>query len=273
MLLNFALGLALSALMGLGGYYKAALSKSGVVGAIIIGTTIFALGGWTWGALLIAFFVSSSFLSSFKKKDKAFVTKAFDKGSQRDLGQALANGGPGALMALLSVVWPAGWWWYAFLGAIGTVNADTWATELGILSRQTPRLLTNGKKVPAGTSGGVTVVGTLAALGGGLFIGLVAWGLGGVWLNGEALPAAGRPVVLIAGLGGLAGALFDSLLGATLQSMYRCDMCGQETERTACCAKPTRHLRGLPWLNNDWVNFSSAIMGALAALGVGWLLT
>jgi uncharacterized protein (TIGR00297 family) len=274
MLMNLALGLVLSSLMGVGGYYKAALSKSGVLGAIIVGTAIFGFGGWAWGLLLIAFFVSSSFLSALKKMDKARVAEAFDKGGQRDLGQALANGGLGALIALLSLIWPASWWWYAFLGAMGTVNADTWATELGVLSKQPPRLITSGKKVPAGTSGGITAIGTLAALGGGLFIGLVAWGLsrGAGWLSGEPLPGWGGMAIVVTGFGGLAGALFDSLLGATLQTMYVCDTCSRETERTRCCAGPTRHLRGISWLNNDWVNFISAVIGASITLAIGRLL-
>jgi len=274
-LTNLALGFVLSGLMGFGGYYKKALSKSGVVGAMIVGTAIFSFGGWVWGVILVTFFVSSSLLSFFKKADKTTVTEKFDKGSQRDLGQALANGGVGALLALLSLSgsasleptgWPASVWWVAFLGAMGTVNADTWATELGILSQAVPRLITTGEPVPAGTSGGVTVPGTLAALGGGLVIGLVAWALGGdhgPW---------GATIIVVAGFGGLAGALFDSLLGATVQAIYYCDQCAKETERTTCCATATRSLRGLAWLNNDWVNFISSAAGALAAVGFSYFL-
>ena len=61
---------------------------------------------------------------------------------------------------------------FAFYGALATVNADTWATELGVLARSRPRLMTNGQTVPVGTSGGVTAEGTLAALAGALFIGV-----------------------------------------------------------------------------------------------------
>ncbi len=111
MLVDLALGIVLSSLMGFGGYYKKALSKSGLVGAIIVGTAIFGFGGWLWGALLITFFVASSLLSSFKKARKTTFAEKFDKGSQRDLGQALANGGAGALIAILSLIWRSSTWW------------------------------------------------------------------------------------------------------------------------------------------------------------------
>ena len=90
---SLAFGFVLSALIAWGGYKKRSLSRSGVAGAIILGTLIFGLGGWIWGLLLIAFFVSSSFLSRYKEAEKESLAEKFAKGQQRDLGQALANGG------------------------------------------------------------------------------------------------------------------------------------------------------------------------------------
>ena len=267
MLTNIAVGILLSSLMGLGGYYKRALSKSGVLGAIIVGTCIFGFGGWVWGVLLVTFFVSSSALSFFRKSQKGAVEKRFDKGSRRDIGQALANGGVGAVIALLSATWPAPLWWAAFLGSMGTVNADTWATELGILSKATPRLITTGQAVPTGTSGGITLWGTAASLAGGLIIGLVGR------LLSPSQSAVGGLMVIIAGVGGLMGALLDSLLGATLQAQYTCSTCGLDTEKSICCGQPTDHRAGFAWLNNDMVNFVSSIGGATVAVGIFVLFT
>ena len=135
--------------------------------------------------------------------------------------------------------------------------------------------MTTGRRVPAGASGGVTALGTLAAFGGGLLIGSVAlifgrveamWGSGP--LNGGYLWLA--PVGI---LGGLAGSTFDSLLGATAQGIYYCSQCQKETEaRIHRCGHPTRHLRGWRWLNNDLVNFSSSIVGSLMAGLLGWVV-
>lgn len=262
-----ALGLVLSTAIGLFGYWRRSLSWSGVVGAIVVGTTIFGLGGWAWGTLLVVFFVSSSALSHFKEGLKEALAEKFSKGSQRDLAQALANGGAGALAAIGNALWPHPLWWVGFVGIFATVNADTWATELGVLSRTAPRLITSGRPVEVGTSGGLTALGTLAALAGAGLIGLVAAGFdlaaGGSWTMAGAL-------VLVAAVAGSVGALFDSLLGATVQAIYYCEACGKETERYPRhrCGATTRPLRGWRWLDNDWVNFVSSVAGGLAAVGI-----
>ncbi len=139
-------GLVLSSAIGWLAYRRNSLSHSGVAGAVITGTLIFGFGGWTWGVVLIAFFVSSTLLSHWRQADKAGLAEKFAKGERRDLGQTLANGGFGALLAVavfLLVDLPGevrlGNPTYAFLalayfGAMATVNADTWATELGVLA-------------------------------------------------------------------------------------------------------------------------------------------
>src|SRR5690349_10761554 len=109
------LGLLLSGLIGYAGYRRGSLSKSGVLGAMLVGTAIFGFGGWAWGILLIVFFVSSSALSHFKATRKEALAEKFSKGSQRDLAQALANGGAGALIAVANFLWPHPLWWAAFV--------------------------------------------------------------------------------------------------------------------------------------------------------------
>ncbi len=272
---QLAFGMAFSALIAWVGYRGRSLSPTGVVGAIIVGTLTFGLGGWTWGLLLIAFFISSSFLSHYRKADKRGLAEKFAKTSQRDLGQSLANGGWGAVLAITYFCQPDPILFAAFVGAMAAVNADTWATELGVLSPTPPRLLTTGQRVPVGTSGGVTPLGTIAALGGGLFIGLLAVLLGqveAIWGSGP-LNGGYLWLVPIGILAGLAGSTFDSLLGATAQGIYYCSQCQKETEsKVHRCGQPTRHLRGWRWLNNDLVNFVSSIVGSLIAGFLGWLV-
>ncbi len=150
------------------------------------------------------------------------------------------------------------------------MNADTWATELGVLARNRPILLTTGKAVEPGTSGAITTTGTLAALAGSALIALV----GGIasWQNG--LPAA-LAIGLGGALAGVFGSLFDSLMGATVQAIYYVDALGKETEQHPVhrSGHPTRHIRGWAWLNNDLVNFIASVAGAaLAALLYGALV-
>jgi uncharacterized protein (TIGR00297 family) len=255
---RLALGFALSALIGYAGYRRSALTRSGWLGAVLTGTPIFGFGGLHWGALLVAFFVSSSLLTRYKQNAKAEAAEVFAKGGPRDLGQALANGGLAAALAVLSgIVGQPLPLTAAFVGALAEANADTWATELGILARQRPRLISNGRVVAPGTSGGVTGFGTLASLAGAALIGGLAALLGG---DGRLLP--------IGALAGLIGSLFDSLLGATAQAIYYSDRRGKETEKPfEHDGAPNRRLRGWPWLNNDVVNLLGTLAGSLA----GWL--
>lgn len=269
-LFELAGGFALSLLIGVIGYRRGALSGSGLVGALITGTLIFGPGGWEWGVLLVAFFVSSSALSFYRARDKLGLVEKFAKGHRRDLGQALANGGLAALLAVLSRFWPHPLWFSACAGAMAAVNADTWATELGVLSLHPPRLITTGRRVEVGASGGVTWLGTAASLGGALFIGLLG-GLGLLVLR-QGCASAGA-LLLAATVGGLAGSLADSLLGAAAQAIYWCDVCGKETERKVHrCGAETSLLRGWRWMGNDLVNFIASAAGALVAAGIGWAL-
>jgi uncharacterized protein (TIGR00297 family) len=283
-LLRLFAGLLLSAVVGLLAYRRGSLAPSGVAGAILTGTLIFGFGGLISGLLLIAFFVSSSLLTHFKAARKQAVAETFDKTGRRDLGQALANGGAAALCAVLGayalfVANSAGGfvlWHGAFLGALAAANADTWATELGVLSKRAPRLLTRPwQHVAPGTSGGVTRDGTLAALGGAAFIGainlLLALAFGPLRYANNLTPASALiPWLVAATVAGLAGSLFDSLLGATVQAMYYSDRRDKETERPLERDGTPNHLtRGWRWLNNDWVNFISTCCGA----AVGALIT
>ncbi len=270
-------GLILSGLIAIANYRRGTLTFSGVIGAVVVGTLIVGFGGWTWGLLLVAFFVSSSLLSLYRWRDKLSVSDKFSKGHRRDLGQTLANGGLGALLAVAYSLSSRPILFVAFLGAMAAVNSDTWATEIGVLSRGNPRLVTTGQVVPPGTSGGITRDGSLAALAGGLFIGLCA----ALFSAGERL-ATGQPIsiellallVLIGGLSGLGGAFFDSLLGATVQRIYYCDVCEKETEQVIHrCGSQSRPLRGWGWLDNDMINFISSVVGALLAAAFAlWLI-
>ncbi|MER3543702.1 MAG: DUF92 domain-containing protein [Chloroflexota bacterium] len=262
--IQFLAGLAFSALLGGIGYWRGALSRSGVLGALIVGTLMYGFGGLSWAVLLVAFFASSSALSFYRQQDKISLTRKLAKGQRRDLGQALANGGLAAALALGAGLYPHLLWFVAAVGALATVNADTWATELGVLSPARPRLITTGQPVEPGTSGGVTVQGSAAALAGALFISLTAAGL---WLAAGAPEGAALRLAGAGAVAGVLGSLADSLLGATVQVVYICDCCNEETEQAMHrCGQPTRYQRGWRWLNNDGVNFLSSVIGALIAL-------
>jgi uncharacterized protein (TIGR00297 family) len=257
-------GLILSTLIGGLAYRRRSLTTGGWLGAVITGTLTFGFGGWSWGLALVTFFATSSALSHFRQARKQRIAgEKFEKGGQRDLLQALANGGAGALLALIYGLRgepPA--LLALFAGIMATVTADTWATELGVLSARPPRLITTWRPVEPGTSGAITAVGLAASSAGALAIGLVL-------LAAEFVERGSwHPWLLAAALlGGLGGSLVDSLLGATAQAIYR--SASGETERHAARdGTPNPLLRGLPWMNNDLVNFLSSLGGGLIALGI-----
>jgi uncharacterized protein (TIGR00297 family) len=261
------IGFLLGAAIGFLAWRAHALSISGALAATLTGGLIFGLGGLPWALLLLVFFISSSALSRTFAARKASLSEKFSKGSQRDWGQVMANGGLGALLAVTHAMLPGQTWpWVAFAGAMAAVNADTWATELGVLSQSSPRLITTGKEVERGTSGGVTLLGSLSALGGAALIAIAA-----VLVTGASIRLALLGFVI---LGGAAGSFFDSFLGATVQAIYYCPTCKKETERHPLhlCGSQTRLAHGWSWLNNDLVNFGCSLLGALVAASLFLLI-
>jgi uncharacterized protein (TIGR00297 family) len=261
MLLQLLLGFLFAGLIAFAAYHAHSLSKSGAWGALLEGTIIFGLGGWKWAVLLLAFFISSSALTRLFGKKKAALNEKFDKGGTRDIGQVLANGAIASIFAGLHFFFPSlSWTWVVFAASLAAVNADTWATELGVLSPSLPRLISSWKPVERGTSGGISLYGTLVAACGAAFIAIL-----GALLGSAGHGLTNFEIILIAGL---LGSLFDSLLGATVQAIYRCPHCDKETEKHPLhsCGTETVQIRGWRWLNNDMVNLGCALMGAVIGM-------
>ncbi len=239
----------LSALIALTGWRLRALTGGGAITAALLGSAILTTTGWAGMAALGAFFVGASGIGRLAPD----LSAAFDaKGQVRDLWQVLANGGPAALGALVP---EAGLW--LVTSSLAAAAADTWATAIGGWSRRPPRHIVSGTVLPPGSSGGVTWLGSLGAAGGALSVGAAA----------TLFTQPRLPLLLAAISIGLAGMLIDSLLGATLQGRFRCDACGQDTERPIHrCGHHSRRTGGRSWLTNDGVN---ALATGSAAL-LGW---
>ena len=216
------------------------LSPRGTLAAIAVGGAVAAGTGWRGLVLLAVFFVSSSLLTA--------------GGGRRGPAQVAANGGIAAAAAFLSL--GSAGWHIGFAGALAAAAADTWSTEIGRRSAAPPRLITPGVPVPPGTSGGVTMQGSLAgALGAGLIAAAAV-------LLGLA-PVAAAPWIAA---GGIAGGVADSLLGATLQARYRCAACGAPGEQPMhWCGGTGILVRGMRWITNDTVNLLATAVGAAVA--------
>ena len=204
------------------------LTLGGAAAAVAVGTVVFGFGGWRHAGLLVLFFATSSALTRWQAQRKPHPEHI--KG--RNGGQVLANGTVAALLAVWAGVSPTPWVHAAFAGAIAASTADTWATEVGLLSKAPPRLITTRvlrtrAEVPPGTSGGVTWLGTIAA---GVGAAVIAW-FSMAWLGTQ--PAA-------IWLAGFIGMTVDSILGATVEGRVR-------------------------WMTNDGVNLIATATGAVLA--------
>jgi uncharacterized protein (TIGR00297 family) len=245
------LGAALAGVTGIIAYRVRALTRGGALAAFLVGTIVFGGGGWRGALVLFSFFIPSVLLSRLGGRRKRQLDDAGKRGA-RDVWQVLANGGVAAVCVLLALHGVAAYA-AAFAGAFAAASADTWGTEIGTLSRSAPRSMLGFRPMPAGLSGGVTMLGLLATAGGATLVAAVA----------AALRIAPFWAVFT---GGIAGAMLDSLLGAGPQALRWCPACARECETNPHrCGSPTTLRRGVAWLENDAVNLAATVCGAVVA--------
>jgi uncharacterized protein (TIGR00297 family) len=240
------------------------LTPSGQWAAFLSGV-LATMAGWWWSVTLIAFFVPSVALTRWGSREKERRTEGMlPRSAERNAAQVVANGGLFVLLAACARFTGNELLALAAVGALAAASSDTWSTEIGTLLGGTPRLITTGGTVEPGMSGGVTAAGFGAGAAGALFIAAV---------GALALPEHRARFAMAAAIGGFAGCLVDSLIGATLQSKRFCDPCGRWTERFVHdCGYRTRHARGINWLSNNSVNLCGTLAGAVTAVLAGWLM-
>lgn len=204
------------AAFGAVGWSTGALDFGGWWLGWFLGVALWLGLGWRGFALLAAFVVVSAAATRSGRARKRSLGIAQERGGRRGARHALANGAvPGlAAVAALASGEPIGAfpdgapvWALVAAGSIAAVTSDTLASEIGQAFGGDPRLVVGGRRVPPGTDGAVTTVGSLAGLAGAAMIGALAWSLG-------FLSPAGAVAATAAGF---LGNLVDSLLGATLE--------------------------------------------------------
>lgn len=239
-------------LVAMAGYRLRSLTRSGAILTVVTGTVIGYGFGWFGLYLLGVFFSTSSLASKYRSRDKAPVDEIVEKSGPRDFVQVLANGGIGIVTALGMVFLPSDAWLFAYIASIAAATSDTWGSEFGVLAKQKPISIKTFRTVEPGTSGGVSVFGTLMSVAGATIIVL------------SSLPFIEIDVAFALALIalGLSGSVVDTILGATLQRKYRCNVCGKLTERKVHHHVPTAYVSGLRFLGNDAVNFLSIATAA-----------
>ena len=140
-----------------------------------------------------------------------------------------------------------------FAGSIAAVCADTWSTEIGTFFKSKTINILTFHKVKQGESGGVSIYGTIGALCGAVIISCVSL----FWLENDKLF-----FFLTIASAGFLGSIIDSILGASIQAKFKCKVCSEITERKFHCGTKTEFVRGVKWINNDLVNFFTALSGS-----------
>ncbi|MFP4114890.1 MAG: DUF92 domain-containing protein [Spirochaetales bacterium] len=261
----------LNATAGYAAFRRESVTGGGAILGAVLGSAILIAGGLLFWIMLMLFFVSSSVASRLGASRKAELERMHEKGSRRDAVQAFANAGVAtvALIALRATGNAA--FAIAAAGAFASVNADTWASEIGVLSAHPPRSILTWRRLQRGTSGGVSLLGTAASLAGSFVI--AAWfglalaavaifsALPGPEMATDPEPFRSFVIVVIAGV---VGTTIDSLLGATVQAQY-VDAHGSPTERREGENGANARVRGLPFVTNDVVNLVSSLAAAGAA--------
>ncbi|WXG43145.1 MAG: DUF92 domain-containing protein [Promethearchaeati archaeon SRVP18_Atabeyarchaeia-1] len=276
-ILYLLVGLLVVGGFGLFSMRAKAVNFSGLIAGLVVGLFIWVFGGWPWFIIILTFHLVAAQFTHFKYEYKRKLGVAEGKKGARAWGNVFANGGIPAIFALFEKVYPtyfgqsADIFFAAFIAAIATTTADTLATEIGLLYPRDPRLITSlRKKVPAGTSGGVSPLGEIAVVGGGLLIGGVAWLLA-ITTNlvpSEGILGFGPNLLMICVVSAFVGSTIDSILGASIQSTYTCTECHKLTEHSTHCGEPAQLVKGWRVLGNNWVNFISSLCGA----GIGLLM-
>ena len=263
--------LAFGAAIGHTGYKSGSLSKDGAVAAAIAGAATLS-ASYPCACLLLSFYLTSSKLTEMGAARKAALEADYKgKGGKRTAWQVAANAGVPTVLAVAHAAAEGGPdaapLAAAVLAFFACCCGDTWASEIGVLSSDKPKLITTGAEVPAGTNGGVTALGLAASAAGGAFMGLVWMITSAVGGGAGGVPAPTLRWSLLLGIAaGLGGSLIDSLLGATVQYSGQ-DKAGKIYNKPVKGMELTR-ISGKDWITNGTVNVLSATLTAVLALTI-----
>lgn len=233
------------------------VDRGGLLAGFIVGYWTYLFGGRVFFFPLLAFHMSAGLFTKFRYQYKRERGAAEEKRGARGWRNVTANGGVPLLYALLANISQPSisqQLTAAYFAALCSASADTLATEIGLLYRGDPLLITSlKKKVPPGTPGGVTIFGEIGQVFSAVIIILVA--ISASFFSETKLSAPSlAPVVLFSSI---FGPLIDSFMGATLQGRYRCSNCGKITENKVHCNVTGKKVAGIGLIDNNIVNAAS----------------
>jgi uncharacterized protein (TIGR00297 family) len=180
---------------------------SGLFSGALIGIILIVFADIRWFLVMLGFFIIGSVSTRYRFAEKKELGVEQAKGGARGYLNVFSNGAIAAAAAVLWGISHDPLFAALFVGSVATAAADTVASEIGVTGGE-PYLITNLSRVPAGTNGGVTVLGELVAVIGAFFISVLAFLFGIIPL----------PVVMAGTIAGFVGTNIDSLIGAVVEN-------------------------------------------------------
>ncbi|MDD4188079.1 MAG: DUF92 domain-containing protein [Bacilli bacterium] len=229
----------LPSILALYALYKKKITLSGVIFAWVLGIIILTWGGYLAFTALALVFLLTIFTDKIKKTKK-------DK--TRDIKQMISNVLTASICIVIYYLTENNIFYIMYYAVIASSLSDTMASSIGTLSKKRPINIFTQKKLKTGEPGGVTLLGLLASLLGGIIIGLI-------YLFSQ----LNISNFILISLMGLVGSLFDSILGTLFEGKYICQACGIKTEDKLHCNLPTNLIEGYASIDNNMVNLLNNI--------------
>lgn len=247
-----------------------AIDVWGAISGAFISFIAFLAGSFSWFLMIVIFVGVSSALTRYKYDYKHKLGSAQEKMGVRSWPNSIANGAVSVMASIGEIYTHSEIFAVMFLTSVAAAMSDTLATEVGLLSHSQPRLITHpGKVVEPGTSGGTTLLGDAAAICTSLGMAIIGITLFVIEPRSFSNASFAWASVVI---GSLSGVFFDSFLGATVQGLFRCVVCGKATENSSHHGIRASYIRGVKYFDNNMVNLAGILFGSLISIGVYLLL-
>lgn len=260
--MRLVIALAAVLVIGLIAYWKRQLNLSGVVAAVVMGAAATVMGGFTSLSLYLFFLISAAVIGKLSKRIRG-LDRIHKKGGRRDAVQVLANGGAALAAMMIHAFDSSPVYLAVFTACLAEACSDTWASEIGVLSKSEPVSILTFTKVPKGLSGGVSLLGTCSAMLSSILYGIFAF---------SCYDGINLSLVMVVIFSSFAGVMTDSVLGATLQAHFYDEKEDIITEHSRDReGNALKLVRGLRFMDNDMVNLTSNIITFLLASFFGFL--